>query len=120
VVLTGPLLAATLLQAPVAFGALAALKAVLYLRPARLDVRRMMPAPRLLLVGRVLLGLLLPFLILWLAPGTVLGGAMLLAVVGEALDRAEFYQNLHISTPSSLAAEVAASWSSDLSGVRTP
>jgi len=84
-----------LLDAPMLLWPTAALKLVLYL------ARRDHPAPRGWITGavRIVIGLVLPVAIL--ATGTAPPGVALIGVIiGELIDRAEFYATLRFLTPS--------------------
>ncbi|MEJ2205414.1 MAG: dimethyl sulfoxide reductase anchor subunit [Gemmatimonadota bacterium] len=106
VVLVGPFLAAVLLRWPLAFGTLAAVKLVLYLRrKAREGSPREWPAWALA-AGRVLVGLALPALLWWMGSDGV--WILVFAAVGEAVDRGELYHGLEIPTPRAAAARVTA------------
>jgi DMSO reductase anchor subunit len=84
-----------LIDAPMLFWPTAVLKLALYL--ARRDHPR--PGDRLAAAVRIGIGLVLPVVIL--ATGTAPPGvALISAVLGELVDRAEFYANLRFLTPS--------------------
>ena len=111
VVLTGPLFAAVLLEAPAAFGVLGAIKLVLYVRRKVREARGPGSFGRVLLVlVRLGFGLLLPPVLWWLWPEAWLGWGLLFFGAGELVDRGEFYEALEISTPRAQALRDAQAW----------
>jgi ferredoxin len=105
-VLTGPLFAAVLLRWPLAFTALALIKLLLYLGRKRNEDPDVRPLTRALILGRVLVGLVLPSTLWWLGSGP--GWIFPFVALGEALDRGELYHELEIPTPRAAAARVTA------------
>jgi len=93
--LTGAFYIGILLDAPILLWPTAALKLVLYL------ARRDHPTQRgrMTAAVRIVIGLALPLIVLATsaAPPTV---ALIGAIIGELIDRAEFYANLRFLTPS--------------------
>ena len=104
--LTGPMVAAALMAAPMAYMPFAFLKLFLYARRKRwtTSLGAMDAALR---VG----GLVGPPALWALAPGAGIGWTALLLVMGESLDRADFYRELAIEGPREQAIRDAAGWS---------
>jgi Fe-S-cluster-containing dehydrogenase component len=112
VLLTGPLFAAALLRSPVAFGAMAVLKAFLFARRSRRKKERSLWEVSLSVL-RVGVGLALPLLLWMLWPQPWGGAGLLMVAIAELGDRAAFYRGLEASTPRSVAEREAAAWVAD-------
>jgi DMSO reductase iron-sulfur subunit len=111
VLLTGPLFATALLEVPSAFGVLAVIKLVLYVRGKFQNEYGLESAPRsLLAAARVGFGLILPPVLWWFWPEAWAGWGLLSLGVGELVDRGEFYEGLEISTPRTQAYRDARAW----------
>jgi DMSO reductase iron-sulfur subunit len=102
--LTGPLVAAALLQALWPFVLVAVLKGALY------ATRRHPPTFGSLRPAGRIAALAVPPLVWVLAPDLWPGWALLLVAAGEGLDRAAFYEELSIRTPALRTREAAAAW----------
>ena len=114
--LTGLYLAGVLSLSPALAGSAALVKLVLYtLRKLQL-VRAGLPARPVLSVARVLIGFGLPALA-WVTAGEVPDWAIAAALLGELIDRGEYYSELEIRSPQRQLAEDLAAWpeSSDTS-----
>lgn len=113
-VLVGPFLAAVLLRWPLAFGALAAVKLVLYLGRKAVGGSTRVRSTGAIATGRILVGLALPSMLWW--TGSDIVWIFVFAALGEAVDRAELYHGLEIPTPRAAAARVTATGNGSPSG----
>jgi Fe-S-cluster-containing dehydrogenase component/DMSO reductase anchor subunit len=107
--LTGLYLAGVLSVSPALVGLVGFVKLALYTRRKLQLMRAGLPARPVGSVVRVLLGFGVPAAT-WIAAGDIPGWAMVAVLLGELVDRGEYYSELEIRSPQRQLAHALAAW----------